>query len=281
MSETGTGQGAVISPLLANIYLHYVLDLWAEQWRGREAQGDMIIVRYADDVVLGFEHEAEARRFLGALKARLEKFSLALHPDKTRLIAFGRFAADQRARAGLGKPETFDFLGFTFISGKTRQGKFLVKRKSRRDRAKAKLREIKDTLRRKMHLPIPEQGRWLGQVVTGYFAYHAVPSNLGSLVAFHNHVARLWQRTLRRRSQKDRMAWSNLTQLVAQWLPKPRIQHPWPNQRFAVKYPRWKPYAGKPHVRLCAGCALKLMESSLLKWRPRQSLARSREPSLA
>ena len=255
MSETGTGQGAVISPLLANIYLHYVLDLWAEQWRGREAQGDMIIVRYADDVVLGFEHEAEARRFLGALKARLEKFSLALHPDKTRLIAFGRFAADQRARAGLGKPETFDFLGFTFISGKTRQGKFLVKRKSRRDRAKAKLREIKDTLRRKMHLPIPEQGRWLGQVVTGYFAYHAVPSNLGSLVAFHNHVARLWQRTLRRRSQKDRMAWSNLTQLVAQWLPKPRIQHPWPNQRFAVKYPRWKPYAGKPHVRLCAGGA--------------------------
>ena len=186
VSETGTGQGAVISPLLANIYLHYVFDLWAEQWRRREAQGDMIIVRYADDVVLGFEHEAEARRFLGAMKERLEKFSLALHPDKTRLIAFGRFAAEQRARAGLGKPETFDFLGFTFISGKTREGKFLVKRKSRRDRVKAKLREIKDTLRRKMHLPIPEQGRWLGQVVTGYFAYHAVPSNLATLVAFHH-----------------------------------------------------------------------------------------------
>ena len=147
VSETGTGQGAVILPLLANIYLHYVFDLRAEQWRRREAQGDMIIVRYADDVVLGFEHETDARRFLGAMKGRLEKFSLALHPDKTRLIAFGRFAADQRARAGLGKPETFDFLGFTFISGKTRQGKFLVKRKSRRDRAKAKLREIKDALR--------------------------------------------------------------------------------------------------------------------------------------
>ena len=149
VSETGTGQGAVISPLLANIYLHYVLDLWAEQWRVREAQGDMIIVRYADDVVLGFEHETDARRFLGAMKGRLEKFSLALHPDKTRLIAFGRFAADRRAQAGLGKPETFDFLGFTFISGKTREGKFLVKRKSRRDRVKAKLREIKDALAKK------------------------------------------------------------------------------------------------------------------------------------
>ncbi len=251
VSETGTGQGAVISPLLANIYLHYVFDLWAEQWRRREAQGDMIMVRYADDVVLGFEHEAEARSFLGAMKERLEKFSLALHPDKTRLIAFGRFAAEQRARAGLGKPETFDFLGFTFISGKTREGKFLVKRKSRRDRAKAKLREIKDALRRKMHLPIPEQGSWLGQVVAGYFAYHAVPSNLGSLVAFHHHVTGLWRRTLRRRSQKDRMKWSDMTKLVSQWLPQPRIQHPWPNQRFAVKYPRWKPYAGKPHVRLC------------------------------
>jgi RNA-directed DNA polymerase len=176
-------------------------------------------------------------------KARLEKFSLALHPDKTRLIVFGRFAAEQRARAGLGKPETFDFLGFTFI------------RKSRRDRAKAKLREIKDTLRRKMHLPIPEQGRWLGQVVTGYFAYHAVPSNLGALVAFHHHVTELWRRTLQRRSQKDRTRWSDLAKLVTQWLPEPRIQHPWPNQRFAVKYPRWKPYAGKPHVRLCAGGA--------------------------
>jgi RNA-directed DNA polymerase len=254
-SETGTGQGAVISPLLANIYLHYVFDLWAEQWRGREARGDMILVRYADDVVLGFELEADAKHFLEAMKARLEKFSLALHPEKTRLIAFGRFAAEQRERAGLGKPETFDFLGFTFISGKTRKGKFLVQRKSRRDRVRAKLREIKGTLRSKMHLPVAEQGSWLGQVVRGYFAYHAVPSNLRSLVAFHEHVINLWQRTLARRSQKGRVTQLEMTRLVAQWLPQPRIQHPWPNQRFAVKYPRWKPYAGKPHVRFCAGGA--------------------------
>jgi RNA-directed DNA polymerase len=232
-----------------------LFDLWAEQWRGREARGDMIMVRYADDVVLGFEYEADAQRFLEAMKARLEKFSLALHPEKTRLIAFGRFAADRRAREGLGKPETFDFLGFTFMSGKTRQGQFLVKRKSRRDRVKAKLREIKDTLRSKMHLPVAEQGSWLGQVVRGYFAYHAVPSNLRSLVAFHNHVINLWQRTLARRSQKGRITRLEMTRLVTQWLPQPRIQHPWPNQRFAVKYPRWKPYAGKPHVRFCAGGA--------------------------
>jgi RNA-directed DNA polymerase len=255
VSEAGTGQGAVISPLLANIYLHYVFDLWAEQWRGREARGDMIMVRYADDIVLGFEHEADARRFLEAMRTRLQTFSLTLHPDKTRVIAFGRFAADNRDQAGLGKPDTFDFLGFTFISGKTRQGKFLVKRKSRRDRVKAKLREIKEALRRNMHKPIPEQGSWLGQVVTGYFAYHAVPTNLGALVAFHHHVTDLWRRALQRRSQKAHKTWPDMTKLVAQWLPCPRIQHPWPNQRFAVKYPRWKPYAGKPHVRLYAGGA--------------------------
>ena len=213
-SEMGTGQGAVISPLLANIYLHYVFDLWAEQWRQREAQGDMIMVRYADDVVLGFELETDARLFLEAMKARLERFSLTLHPEKTRLIAFGRFAADRRERQGLGKPETFDFLGFTFISGKTRQGNFLVKRTSRRDRVKAKLREIKDVLRRKMHLPVPEQGSWLGQVVTGYFAYHAVPTNLRSLVAFHNHVTNLWQRTLGRRSQNGRLTRADMKRLV-------------------------------------------------------------------
>ena len=255
VSEAGTGQGAVISPLLANIYLHYVFDLWAEQWRGREARGDMIMVRYADDIVLGFEHEADARRFLEAMRTRLQTFSLTLHPDKTRVIAFGRFAADNRDQAGLGKPDTFDFLGFTFISGKTRQGKFLVKRKSRRDRVKAKLREIKEALRRNMHKPIPEQGSWLGQVVSGYFAYHAVPTNLGALVAFHHHVTDLWRRALQRRSQKAHKTWPDMTKLVAQWLPCPRIQHPWPNQRFAVKYPRWKPYAGKPHVRLYAGGA--------------------------
>ena len=255
VSETGTGQGAVISPLLANIYLHYVFDLWAEQWRGREAKGDMIVVRYADDIVLGFEHEADARRFWEAMRERLEAFSLTLHPDKTRLIAFGRRVAAERASLGLRKPETFDFLGFTFIRGKSRQGKFLVKRKSRRDRVKAKLKEIKVALRRNPHKPIPEQGVWLRRVVTGYFAYHAVPTNSRSVVAFHYHVTDLWRRTLKRRGQKDRTTWVDMAKLVDHWLPKPRIQHPWPNQRFAVKHPRWEPYAGKPHVRFCAGGA--------------------------
>jgi RNA-directed DNA polymerase len=193
-------------------------------------------------------------RFLEAMRERLSKYSLTLHPDKTRLLAFGRFAADQRARMGLGKPETFNFLGFTFISGKSREGKFLVRRKSRRDRVKAKLKEIKVALRANMHKPIPEQGTWLGQVVRGYFAYHAVPTNLGTLVAFHHYVSDLWLRTLRRRSQKDRKAWTDMTKMAAQWLPRPRVQHPWPNQRFAVKYPRWKPDAGKAACPvLCGG----------------------------
>ena len=177
VSDKGTGQGSVISPLLANVYLHYVFDLWAERWRRREATGDMIIVRYADDIVVGFEHEADARRFWDAMRKRFEEFSLSLHPDKTRLIEFGRHAADRRAQRGLGKPETFKFLGFTFICGRSRAGKFLLKRKSRRDRMRAKLKEIKEELRRRMHQPIPEQGTWLAQVVRGYFAYHAVPTN--------------------------------------------------------------------------------------------------------
>jgi group II intron reverse transcriptase/maturase len=254
-SETGTGQGAVISPLLANIYLHYVFDLWAEQWRKRDARGDMIIVRYADDIVLGFEHEADARRFWEAMRERMGKFSLTLHPTKTRLIAFGRPVAAERASLGLGKPETFDFLGFTFICGRSRRGGFLVKRKSRRDRMRAKLREIKEELRRRMHQPIPDQGRWLRSVVQGVFAYHAVPTNGSTLGAFRHHVTTLWRRTLRRRSQKDGLTWHVVRRLADQWLPSPRILHPWPNQRFAVKHPRWEPYAGKPHVRFCAGCA--------------------------
>ena len=188
VSERGTGQGSVISPLLANIYLHYVFDLWAERWRRREATGDMIIVRYADDLVVGFEHEADARRFWDAMRERLQEFALSLHPDKTRLIEFGRFAADNRKRRGLGKPETFNFLGFTFICGKSRRGKFQIKRKTRRDRMRAKLQEIKEELRRRMHQPIPEQGKWLKQVVTGYFDYHAVPTNSPALHAFRYHV---------------------------------------------------------------------------------------------
>ncbi len=178
VSDKGTGQGSVISPLLANVYLHYVIDLWADRWRRREAKGDMIIVRYADDIVVGFEHETDARRFWDEMEKRLQEFALSLNPDKTRLIAFGRHVADRRARKGLGKPETFNFLGFTFICGRSRKGKFQVKRKSRRDRMRTKLKEIKEALRRRMHQSIPEQGKWLRQVVRGYFAYHAVPTNL-------------------------------------------------------------------------------------------------------
>ena len=240
VSERGTGQGAVISPLLANVYLHYVLDLWAERWRRREATGDMIIVRYADDFIVGFQHEADARRFLDTMFERLQEFALSLHPEKTRLIEFGRLAAENRKRRGLGKPETFTFLGFIFVSSKTRRGKFQVKRKSRRDRMRVKLQAIKQEMRRRMHQPIPVQGKWLRQVVSGYFNYHAVPTNSRALHAFRHFVAELWQRSLRRRSQKDGMTWERFTQLANDWLPQPRILHPWPERRFAVTYPRWE-----------------------------------------
>ena len=238
VSERGTGQGSVISPLLANTYLHYVFDLWAERWRRREATGDMIIVRYADDIVVGFQYEADGRRFWDAMRERLQKFSLQLHPDKTRLIEFGRFAAANRKRKGLGKPVTFDFLGFTHICGKDRQGRFQIRRKSRRDRRWAKLKEIKNELRRRMHQPIPAQGKWLRQVINGYYAYHAVPTNLRSLSAFREHVRRLWMRTLRRRSQRHALSWERTTRLANDWLPQPRVLHPWPSVRFAVRYPR-------------------------------------------
>jgi len=238
VSEVGTGQGSVISPLLANIYMHYVFDLWANRWRQREAQGDMVIVRYADDFVVGFEYESDARRFWDALRVRLEEFALTLHPDKTRLIEFGRHAADRRARAGLGKPETFRFLGFIFICGKSLRGKFLVHRKSRRDRMRAKLAEVKKELRKRMHQPIPVQGRWLAQVVRGYFAYHAVPTNGLRISAFRYFVVRFWLRTLRRRSQRDCFTWERIKRLADDFLPQPRTLHPWPSVRFAVKYSR-------------------------------------------
>ena len=237
-SDRGTGQGSVISPLLANIYLHYVFDLWAARWRRREATGDMVIVRYADDIVVGFEQEADGRRFLEMMRERLAEFALTLHPEKTRLIAFGRLAAAQRAKLGLGKPETFDFLGFTHICGRTRRGRFQIRRKSRRDRRWAQLREIKDGLRRRILQPIPEQGRWLKLVITGYYAYYAVPTNFRSLHTFRKHVIRLWGRTLRRRSQKHALTWERMGKVAADWLPQPRILHPWPSIRFAVKHPR-------------------------------------------
>jgi RNA-directed DNA polymerase len=267
-ATVGTPQGAVISPLLANIYLHYVLDLWVRQWRHRHAQGNVIIVRGAcpraarradpgaDDLVAGFEHQTDAERFLTALRERLESFALSLHPDKTRLIEFGRHAAANRERRGLGKPETFDFLGFTHICGRTRNGKFSLHRKTRRDRLRAKLREVKETLRRRLHAAIDEQGTWLRQVVTGYFAYHAVPNNIQALSAFRRGVRWLWWRSLRRRSQKDRTTRRAINRLVTLWLPQPRITHPWPEQRFAVIHPRWEPDARIGHVRFCAGLRL-------------------------
>jgi group II intron reverse transcriptase/maturase len=242
-SEDGTPQGATVSPLLANIYLHYVLDLWAQQWRTRRATGDMTIVRFADDAVLGFEHEAEARSFLEELRARFAEFSLSLHPDKTRLIEFGRQAAAKREKRGCGKPETFIFLGFTFICGKSRKGRFLIRRKTRADRMQVTLRRIKEELRWRMHESIPEQGRWLGQVVRGYFAYHAVPTNRPALRSFLIGVTERWKHTLSRRSQRGKVTWERMTKIANDWLPQPRILHPWPSQRFNVKHPRWEPSA--------------------------------------
>ena len=244
VSERGTGQGSVISPLLANIYLHYAFDLWANRWRQREATGDMIVVRYADDIVVGFEHEADARRFLDMMRARLEEFALTLHPEKTRLIEFGRHAAARREKRGESRPETFNFLGFTMICGKSRRGKFLLWRKSRRDRRQAKLLVVKEELRRRMHQPIPRQGEWLRGVVSGWFNYHAVPTNTRSLQTFRDCVVRLWLRALRRRGQRDKTTWERMKRLADDFLPKPRILHPWPEQRFAVKHPSpsYSPY---------------------------------------
>jgi group II intron reverse transcriptase/maturase len=252
-SKAGTPQGAVVSPMLANIYLHHVFDLWAERWRHHEAHGNVIYVRYADDVVAGFEHENDAVRFLADLGERLEKFALSLHPDKTRLIEFGRHAADNRKKRGLAKPETFNFLGFTHICGRSRKGYFALKRKTRRDRMRMKLKALKEELRRRMHAPIPEQGRWLAQVVRGYFAYHAVPTNAQRLAAFRYHVTLLWYRTLRRRSQKDWTKWERMARLAAAYLPPVRILHPWPSARFAVKHPRWEPGARIAPAGICAG----------------------------
>ncbi len=238
VEEKGTGQGSVISPLLSNVYLHYVFDLWADRWRRREATGDMIMVRYADDIIVGFQHESDARRFWNDMRDRLGEFSLSLHSDKTRLIEFGRFAAqncEKRRRSG---PETFKFLGFVLICDKSRGGVFRVRRKSRRDRMRATLRDIKEALRRRINRPIPETGKWLASVVSGYFAYHAVPTNGLALAAFRRHVIVIWHRQLARRSQRARVPWERMAKLADEYLPKPRILHPWPNVRFAARHPR-------------------------------------------
>jgi len=236
-TEMGTPQGAVISPLLANIYLHYVFDLWVHAWRKKHARGDVVVVRYADDTVLGFQAQTEADRFLEDFRERLRKFGLELHPEKTRRIEFGRYAESNRQRRGEGKPETFDFLGFTHISGKSRKGYFTVKRHTAGKRLRKKLRELKQELRARRHEPTALTGKWLRSVVQGYFNYHAVPDNLDSLWAFRTRLTLLWRNQLRQRSQRHGITWRRMGQLVSRWLTTPRMLHPWPAARFAATHP--------------------------------------------
>jgi RNA-directed DNA polymerase len=239
--ETGEGvpQGAVISPLLANIYLHYVYDLWVRQWRRRHATGDMIVVRYADDTIVGFEHRHDAERFLHDLAQRLARFGLGLHPDKTRLLEFGCGAVASRRARGLGKPETFDFLGFThYCATRRRGGGFVLGRMPIRKRMRAKLREIKEHLLATRHDGIEAQGRWLAQVLRGWLAYYAVPMSAPAITAFRHHMVERWLRAIRRRGQKHRLPWRRMKWIAERYLPHPRILHPWPEQRFLVNHPR-------------------------------------------
>jgi group II intron reverse transcriptase/maturase len=231
----GAPQGASVSPLLANVYLHYVFDRWAEWWRRRHARGDVIIVRWADDFIVGFEQQDDARRFLADLRERLVKFGLELHPDKTRLIQFGRFAATNRRARGLGKPETFDFLGFTHICATMRDGRFWVRRITISKRMRAKLREVKDQLKVRRHQPIPDQGRWLASVVRGHRAYYAVPGNRAAVATFRTQVTKLWHEALERRSQRTRISWTRMDRLATRWLPPARVVHPFPEVRFLVR----------------------------------------------
>jgi group II intron reverse transcriptase/maturase len=233
-SEEGTPQGGSISPILANIYLHYAFDLWAHHWRKQKARGDVILVRYADDFVVGFEHREEAERFLEELAERLKKFNLELQAEKTRLIEFGRLAAANRARRGEGKPETFNFLGFTHRCGTTRKGRFTVKRQTMHKRMRAKLKAVKEELRRRIHTPIPQQGKWLAAVLRGHYQYYGVPFNSLALWEFRDHIISLWRRSLSRRSQKGYVNWERMKRLCRKWLPNPRICHPYPSQRFHV-----------------------------------------------
>jgi len=233
-SETGTPQGGSASPLLANVYLHYVFDLWAQRWRRTQAHGDMIAVRYADDFILGFQHRTDAERFRDDLTERVRKFGLELHPDKTRLLEFGRYAAERRRERGKGRPETFDFLGFTHICGKNRIGGFTVLRQTMRRRLQAKLAEVKAELRRRMHRPVPEMGAWLRSVVQGHVAYYGVPTNFRALALFRYRVGWLWYRALSRRSHKGRIRLERLRRLVRTWLPYAHVCHPHPLARFGV-----------------------------------------------
>lgn len=233
-SEVGTVQGGSISPLLANIYLHYVLDLWVHQWRKKQARGDVVVVRFADDFVVGFEHREDGERFLSELGERLARFGLELHTEKTRLIEFGRHAEQDRQNRGEGKPESFNFLGFTHSCAKTRKGKFTVLRQTMRTRWQAKLRVFKAELRRRMHKPIPEIGAYVRAVLLGHMHYYAVPMNAVSVSNFRMALGRVWWRVLKRRSQKSHLPWARMERYVAHWLPQTRICHPYPWVRFGV-----------------------------------------------
>jgi RNA-directed DNA polymerase len=237
-TEEGTPQGGSISPLLANIYLHYVFDLWAQQWRKRQARGEMIIIRFADDIILGFERHDDATQFQAEMTERLRKFGLELNGDKTRLIEFGRYTATNRKRRGQGKPDTFDFLGFTHICSTNRKGHFIVMRQTIRARRWARLKAIYEKLRKRTHHPVPEVGRWLRSVWQGYMNYHAVPGNLSTLWAFRDELTRLWRLRLRRRSQKGYVDWKRMSRLARRWLPYPRVMHPYPDQRLRVNTTR-------------------------------------------
>jgi RNA-directed DNA polymerase len=234
----GTPQGAVISPLLANVYLHYVFDLWVEVWRKKVARGQVIVVRYADDLVVGFQRRADAELFLQQFGERLAKFGLELHPEKTRLLEFGRFAAENRRRRGEKKPETFTFLGLVHYCGTTPKGRFMVWRETANKRMVAKLKQIKQTLRRRMHAPVPQVGAWLRRVLQGFYRYHAVPGNLRAMNVFRHRLQRTWRSVLRHRSQRARGGWQYIAQLSARWLPVPRVLHPYPQFRFDAMHPR-------------------------------------------
>lgn len=238
-TTVGTPQGAVISPILANIYLHYVLDLWVVQWRKKQAEGEVIIVRFADDFVMGFQYRKEAEQFLQAVRKRLAEFGLELHQEKTRLIEFGRFAEANRAERGEGKPETFDFLGFTHICAKTRKGKrFIVRRKTIAKRLRMKIKEVKEGLMRRRHDPVPEQGKWVRSVVSGHFNYYAVPGNKQSIDAFRTETIRQWIYALRRRSHKARsLTWERFKRIVTTWVPTAKVRHPYPNERLSRHIP--------------------------------------------
>jgi group II intron reverse transcriptase/maturase len=233
ISEIGTVQGGSVSPLLANVYLHYVFDLWAHRWRQRQAHGDVVVVRFADDFVVGFEHRHDAEQFLADLRDRFARFGLTLHPDKTRLIEFGRHAMANRRAHGEGKPESFNFLGFTHSCATTRKGGFTVLRRTMRTRMQAKLKAVKLELRRRMHQPLPELGAYVGAVVRGHMHYYGVPMNYPPVYAFARAVSRLWWRALRRRSQRH-VPWHRMRRYIARWVPTVHICHPYPLVRFGV-----------------------------------------------